>query len=432
VKSIRGESPDSWMLAGQLVSIVAGCLLVFPVYALGLKLFDNRTGLLSALFVTTLPTVLEVTADGISDGLFLLIATTALALGIWAFANRRIFCFFGVGLAAGCAYLIRPEGLLLVGATGITLLSIWIRSDWGTKRIVSAGLATLIGFFIFAGAYMIVIGHITNKPSGGKIVDEFSGRDTADRPTIKSEDISAGTSARLSKAGKLLFLETLRASNYGIGIMGICGFVAFRRQIASDFPKTLIGVQALLLFLVLFYLGYSAGYIARRHALLLAVIASTFAAAFVSILGDWLAIYLRWPRLSTGVWIAIITVLLVAAGYPAGFKRLHSNRIGHRSAGLWASEHIPTDAYMIDPFTYTGFFAGRYYRKFPSDDITVYKNEVIYVVIEPRHPDPKSTLPDLKQAKILAERGRAVFHWPPEEPLESAAVAVYECPRVAE
>ena len=175
-------------------------------------------------------------------------------------------------------------------------------------------------------------------------------------------------------------------------------------------------------FFLLGYLGTKVGYVSRRHALTIALIASVFAAA----LTKWLAGNVgRNEKRNLGIFV----VILLAAGYPFGFKKLHPNREGHRLAGLWAAENIPADARFVDPFVWSEFFAGRAYRGFPNADFQrTFAPDFNYALIEPKNPNPGSKLTNLDYGKSIAARGEVVYQWPPGVPLEKADVAIYKTP----
>ena len=72
-----GVSVETMALSAQLVSAVAGVLLVFPFYFLTRRVFDRNTACAAATLFVALPVCVEVTSDGLSDGLFLLTAVSA-------------------------------------------------------------------------------------------------------------------------------------------------------------------------------------------------------------------------------------------------------------------------------------------------------------------------------------------------------------------
>src|SRR5207249_2546738 len=74
--------PESTLLAAQLVSAIAGVLLVVPTYLLGRMLFGRNVGFAAALLFQVLPVPARITSDGLAEGLYLLGSATALVIGV--------------------------------------------------------------------------------------------------------------------------------------------------------------------------------------------------------------------------------------------------------------------------------------------------------------------------------------------------------------
>src|SRR5262249_44854874 len=113
-------APDALLMqfAAQLVSVVAGTLLVIPMFYLGRELFSRGVGFWAALLFQCLPASSRVLSDGISEATFLLFATTGLFCGVLGLHRRRAWYFAACGVCGGLAYLTRPEGGLIVGVAG--------------------------------------------------------------------------------------------------------------------------------------------------------------------------------------------------------------------------------------------------------------------------------------------------------------------------
>ena len=118
------HGPESILmqLSAQLASAIAGVLLVVPMFYLGKELFDRRVGFWATLLFQCLPDSSRVLADGLSEGVFLLLAATGLLLAVRALRGGSWILFGVCGLCSGLAYLTRPEGALIAAATGLVLL----------------------------------------------------------------------------------------------------------------------------------------------------------------------------------------------------------------------------------------------------------------------------------------------------------------------
>ena len=78
------DLPYAMQLAAQLASAVASILLVVPLYWLGVQLFNRRVAFRLVLLFQCLPCSGRIMADGLSEGVFLLFAVTALAAAVHA------------------------------------------------------------------------------------------------------------------------------------------------------------------------------------------------------------------------------------------------------------------------------------------------------------------------------------------------------------
>ena len=63
-------------------------------------------------------------SDGLAEALYLLCVATSLGFGVRAVRHRSTLYFLLCGMAAGAAYLVRPEGLMVVLAIGV-VVAVW-------------------------------------------------------------------------------------------------------------------------------------------------------------------------------------------------------------------------------------------------------------------------------------------------------------------
>jgi Dolichyl-phosphate-mannose-protein mannosyltransferase len=439
---------DAMVRSAQLVSVFSGVLLALSMYFLGRRLFGPVVALLTTALFQVLPVSVQVTSDGLSDGLFLLLAATTLWLGVRALEQPSWLRFLACGMGAGLAYLVRPEGLMLVAAAGLALVfgrKLAAPSRW--RQVLPNGLALVAGALLIAGPYMALIGGITNKPTGGGLLHGedpdkiWKARpvEMGERPFYSlplgawwNDGINKGES-RFLWATQSLFMEWLRSSHYLPGVLALFGLWLMRRRLrepAMLFLVVLAGMHAALLWLV----AARAGYVSQRHTLLIVLVCCFFAAAAMLVVASWLAYGWR----SHGArpteqgllarrtfWCVALSALLVALSLPAATKALHGNRLPHKNAGLWLAENASPHDQIIDPFKWAEFYAGRSLRVEPNWNVHAGN---LYVVLEPNSPNPHSRLPWLPRAEYLARTACAVYHWPEQVPLDQAKVVVYRAP----
>jgi hypothetical protein len=128
-RMIGGESPIDWQRAAQGASIVAGLLLVIPLYLIALEMFGGATAWLAVVLSYLVPLTGHVMADALSESLFLLffmlsVWTSLRFLKVGTFIWLPPTIFF-----AALAYWVRPEGLLLPASMVATLAIVPLMSS---------------------------------------------------------------------------------------------------------------------------------------------------------------------------------------------------------------------------------------------------------------------------------------------------------------
>jgi 4-amino-4-deoxy-L-arabinose transferase-like glycosyltransferase len=139
-------------LAGTIVSLIAGALLVLPAFHLAAN-YGRRAGYAAAGLAAVLPFTVELSTTVLADALYLTLATTGLALLARTARGRRVSDAAWCGAAFAAAYLTRPEGVLFEGlAVAVVIVAALLR----TMRPARAGLlavALLVPFVVAATPY---------------------------------------------------------------------------------------------------------------------------------------------------------------------------------------------------------------------------------------------------------------------------------------
>jgi len=125
VRALSHEAAaEAMSLSARLASGFAAVLLVIPMYFLGKLLFHRAAGFGAAALFQCLPVSAHILSDGLSEALFLLLASSSLGFAVLAVQTWRPRHFAVCGACAGLAYLTRPEGVLLVVATALVLVTV--------------------------------------------------------------------------------------------------------------------------------------------------------------------------------------------------------------------------------------------------------------------------------------------------------------------
>jgi 4-amino-4-deoxy-L-arabinose transferase-like glycosyltransferase len=359
------ESPDAWQAAAQGASILAGLLLVVPLYLVARELFGGSSALLAGVLVFAVPLTGHVFADALSESTFLLFWT-------WGFWTALRFLRAGtlawlvplIGFSV-LAYLTRPEGLLLPLALAATL---GVLPFWRRLALSRAQWWTAVGLLVIApacliGPYIAVKGSIATKPSVARLLGTApkSLPLAVERQHPLDPDQSAA--ATLALAAKAVFEAVRDAVSIPLLPMALVGLALVPRPAPAGVESLTAGWARVWLFvaiiavasvLALVRLHATGGYCSPRHALILSFILIP-AAAFgiqqtVAVIGDLLA--QRLPGVArAAVGPALWTLVLGGLAFTLAPRTLAPVNEGlgtYRSAGRWLHEHIAPGSRVVD------------------------------------------------------------------------------------
>jgi len=100
--------------SGQVVSAIAGGLLVIPVYYFAKAIYGRRVGLVSAVLVVICPILVYGSTETFSESLYALFLISSIALTWKALSSRNLLWISLAGLTTGLSFLTHPLGVLFV------------------------------------------------------------------------------------------------------------------------------------------------------------------------------------------------------------------------------------------------------------------------------------------------------------------------------
>jgi hypothetical protein len=442
----RGDLATVMQLSAQLASSLASVLLLFPMYYLGRELFNRRVGFWAALFFQCLPTSGRGMADGLSEPFFLLAAASALAFAFYALRRGSAVGFALCGLSGGLAYLTRPEGALLVGFTGLVLLACQAVPRWRHpwRRVLFGGVSLAAGAVAVGGPYAWTIGHWTVKHSAQELWNHAGSEPTGEPQTrghaepgsplwaVWWPDSKTPPAARVWWGFETLIAVLGKGFFYVYWVPALLGLWWFRDRFRVV-PGTWVLV---LLWAALGYLLYRVaqlmGYLSDRHTLLIVLTGSYFAVAALGRVGEKLAALLKRFRPSLAgtrwaaapLWSAAVLTLAVASPLPRTLEQLHGDRVGFRTAGYWLAEHSLPGDFILDPYCWANYYAGRVFTE-GRTDLKCHQPPLFYLVME--ESDNKHTrLNEHKAGMEIKKHGTAIQRWQVRRGKDEAEVVVYE------
>jgi hypothetical protein len=443
----EGESRSlHWQTAAQTANLLSGLILAVPMYLLGQELFNRRVGFWAAVSFQVMPVPARITADALSEGTYLLWASVALLLAVKAWRLRRPAGLLLSGMAAGLAYLTRPEGGFLPAAiAGVMVVAQaipawrqpWSRWAWGLTLMA-------LGFVSLAAPYWITIGGLTNKPAsldlfrwlhqqlaaGEGSASGVPGCLLASRFTDGVDGVPRPAVGPFYALAEVLD-EVCKGFNYSAWLPLVLGLGWYFRQARRSPGLLLVLLLILVQLLVLWLVAYRARYVSERHTLLVVLCGCVLALAT---LFHWAAIAAIWGRRSpwgSAGWrrllgrrnlrglVHLAMIFLVAAALVQTLKPLHEHRLGHKMAGLWLAQNLRPGDRLVDPYGLAGYYAE---QRWPgTDDRSPVSKGYRYLVVELADLDRHRRELVEEELSRLAQ-ATVVFAWPD---FQQAELVVY-------
>lgn len=409
---------------GKMVSVIAGGLLVVPVYLLTRLLYGKGAALMGAFLIAIHPSLNYYSTLLLTESTYTLLFMTAVLMGLTALSAGSM-AFFSTGVVLGTCYLIRPEasgylGLMLVlafgsGFSGKRLL---------LRRMLFNVLSLVTGFTLLASPYILWLRQRTGrwtisdklralKDSGESLERKWFGLAAGRRTTladrlyagIDQEDdspIEVGSMLSSPRDLRQAIGHSIKALKWEISylihhlvpphLMVLMGLGLFKGEWSKEI--------CLLLFFVATLIGYAMLPDAVEGRLLLPLLPLLlcWVARGIEEVGNWLNRLLERMKFSRSFSLkagallraaSIAALLLSLLPWIAHtFIRGQLNQlVEHKQAGAWIREHSGAAALVMATNPYAAFYAGRKPLYLPAEEyLTVIEHarrqRVDYLVID--------------------------------------------------
>jgi hypothetical protein len=459
------HGPDSLVMqySAQLTSVLAGTLLVVPMFYLGRELFNRTVGFWASVLFQVLPASCRVLSDGLSEATFLLLAATALYFSVRGLRGRSPWPFALCGFFGGLAYLTRPEGALVVGVTGLVLAALQLFRRWRCRwwRFAACAASLAVVAVVAGSPIYLATGKLTIKTTAGNLGRETFGVEGMGGEPVGAAQDRRAPSVRVLGGGQPVFaalfavwkgdphsgpkhlgpvtwglwavgFEIHKGFHYAGWVSALLGLWWFRARL-RDVPGTwVLLLLALAVVLLLWRVASRLGYVSDRHTLLVLLAGTYWSAAAVAAVGERLArllhgrapsVFVRLgPKPLARLAMLLLLAGLVASALPKSLEPLHTSRGGFRAAGLWLAEHARAADVVLDPYCWSNYYAGRIFQ---DGQPSAGPGATEYVVLDEsgnRHPH----LPEQKHAEALArQRGTEVYRLTGHRHKDTINIAIY-------
>jgi 4-amino-4-deoxy-L-arabinose transferase-like glycosyltransferase len=377
-------TPESWIVAGRLVSILAGAGCVLLIWLIARRMYNERVADIAALLSAGLPALRQNAADALSDTPHLCAYLLAAWLAQEGLARRSWRWFLASGAASGCAFWIRPEGLSVALVVGV-VLGVHLLRNVRSPRGAGVSLAALAcGAMLVVGPYIILAGKLTSKkdplstaqkPAGFEL-PFMSAPPTPDvaanaaeqlaSPAIAELKISPAIAITAAPTGSLAsrfpgaLTKYFEELGYGFGYVVwfpwfVGHFGPYRLKPLPSSLWLLLGLGLLHSALII-WLEMTAGYLAHRHVMPIIAISTPAAAAGVELLGRGFGALVRRSEWSPQ-WAFTISLVLVAIAVPFGTRPINSVATPVVEASDWIRQQSTPGQSVLANSIYPRFYS---------------------------------------------------------------------------
>jgi 4-amino-4-deoxy-L-arabinose transferase-like glycosyltransferase len=367
-------------IAGILVSVIFGALLIFPVFYLGKAIFNEKVGMLAALFAAVHPFLHTPSGSVLSESIFHFLLATSVLFGWYAFQEGRFKDLFLFGLLASLSYLTRPEGigfLFVFGGWVFLVNPPGERRRW-TKKTGMVLLA-FISFLVFSFPYFLQLKkdtgrwQISNKIaiSMGSLSEEGSSdaveriRETK-RMTVSSFVKSPFAVAKKIGAGVLTSLfQFQQVFNPLLTVILVWGLLLSKgRSLSLKGNLYVLSYIVYLLFIIHPLFRVNRRY--TSHVISLCLPWAAF--GFIEIT-EW--VRKKWrdeavqKKVPAFLVIAVLIILFVQG------RVIHSreHRFIQREVGHWMGDHLPEGSKLMAVMPQEAFYSGMTWVRLPEANV---------------------------------------------------------------
>jgi hypothetical protein len=150
-------------LAGRLVSMIMGSLVVIPIYLLATEFFSRKAGIIASLLAVVWPSLRLWSGEVMSQSTYLTLHILAIYLVWRAFKQGSLLLSTTAGVVMGLSYLTRPEAVIAFAAMTPFLLVIGATEGKSWRRSFAVALAGWGGFLLVSLPYILLLHQVTGK-----------------------------------------------------------------------------------------------------------------------------------------------------------------------------------------------------------------------------------------------------------------------------
>jgi hypothetical protein len=400
---------SDYELAGKLVSTIFGILIIFPVYFLGRRMFDEKVAILSSLFLAIHPYIRRFSADVLKESTYLFFLAAAIWFVWRTIQGEKKYLYLFIPLLSLLSYLVRPDGVEILIVVFLYILFF--------KRFNAPGDRWKVIFLLVLSSFILFLPYLFHLKettgvwtlSRAKTIDWFLGL--------------SGSAGEISLIDRALFtLKKLNSEIFSIyhPLYIFLFFIGLWERRSSLFKG---GECFLLLFCVLHYVvlfllvlnitewsgdgTVKAVNFSGRHVLPLLLFSVYWVGEGFLTIYQWilkkaeshrLPLYLGSNRKSAIVFVTLL-ILILAIVLPKTLKPQRYERLPEKWAGVWIKNQSGQGAKIFTTMPRVAFYAD---------------GECEHIDFKRDKSDRIETLMTEKKAQYFVIRGRETIDYPQE------------------
>ena len=414
--------------AGRLVSVLAGSLLVVPVYFLIRDSYGRDVATVGALLVTIYPSLTYYSTQLLTESTYTLFFIIGIVTGWSALSRAKSSTFLLTGLLFGCCYLIRPEAIGYIGLLIIlTLTTNLFYHQRRFKRMLFNIFVLLLGFVFLSFPYILYL----RQETGTWMISEKLGanystyrHDGKSKWWSLSEDgqgtladrLYAGTRVGGDLSGTLQPVSTQMPTLSEIAVRSMKGL---KQEYEVMIPKIFPPLFVLLTGIGLFRTQWSRKRTGKEIYLLLFVISTLIGYALIvpntRYLVPLLPIFICWA--SKGIvefeswllesaehihrlksikyhkllrpFIMTVVVLSLLPSMTSPMRGKWDRPLEPRHVAMWIKEHSDSSPLIMSTEPWAAFYSGGKHLYLPDEEYSVVieyarHKKVDYIVVDDR------------------------------------------------
>jgi len=359
----------NYELAGILVSVIFGTLLVLPVFYLGKEIFSEKVGVLSGLLVAVQRFLYTPSGSVLTESTYHFFIATLVLFGWRAFRQGKFHHVLLFSFFTSLAYLTRPEGIgfLFVFFIWALLINPPERKR-GWKKRAGMILLAIFCFLLFSSPYLI---HLRNELGrwqiSKKVFLSTESLSEEEQASMKAGGIKEKINLRalakkpLTLLGKIgggllkSFIGFFQVLNPILFFLTLLGWVKIFKMKSSFTFKANFYILSHHVFFFAFVLPLY--WIERRYVSQMVSFSIPWAALGCLEVAGWLPRWIGKEPLRKKVSLILLLLLLGGIFVHGRVTSTRDIRVIRRETGLWMKEHMPKGAKMMSRFPQEAFYA---------------------------------------------------------------------------